>query len=85
MFFVNLFSGFFALLIGNAAAGLAGGLAGSLAFAAAAVLCAGAEITGLDGLDMFHGTTSVFININIIYYITLSAKINRNLQFGVRY
>ena len=46
--------GAFALLVSNAAAGLACGLAGSLAFAAAAVLLACAEIAGLDGLDVFH-------------------------------
>ena len=44
----------FALLVRNAAAGLARGLAGRLAFAAAAVLRALAEIAGLQGLDMFH-------------------------------
>ena len=44
-----------ALLVGNAAAGLAGGLAGGLAFAAAAVLGAVTQVTGLDGLDVFHG------------------------------
>ena len=44
-----------ALLVGNAAAGLAGGLAGGLAFAAAAVLGAVTQVTGLDGLDVLHG------------------------------
>ena len=43
-----------ALLISNAAAGLASGLAGSLALAAAAVLSAVAQVTGLNSLDMFH-------------------------------
>ena len=43
-----------ALLIGDAAAGLAGGLAGSLAFAATAILRALAQIAGLNGLNMFH-------------------------------
>ena len=42
----------FALLVGNAAAGLAGRLAGSLALAAAALHFA--QIAGLDGLDMLH-------------------------------
>ena len=41
-------------LVGNAAAGLASGLAGSLALAAAAVLGAVAQVTGLEGLDVFH-------------------------------
>ena len=49
-----------ALLISNAAAGLASGLAGSLALAAAAVLGAVAQVLGLDGLDMLHGFTSLF-------------------------
>ena len=44
----------FALLIGNAAAGLAGALARGLALAAAAVLGAGAQITRLQGLDPGH-------------------------------
>jgi len=46
-----------ALLICDATAGLAGGLTGSLALAATAVLGAVAQITGLDGLDVFHGFT----------------------------
>ena len=46
-----------ALLVCNAAAGLASRLAGGLAFAAAAVLSAVAEIAGLEGLDMLHGFT----------------------------
>ena len=50
--------GAFALLVGDAAAGLAGRLAGSLAFAAAAVLCAFAQVTGFDGQNVFHGSTS---------------------------
>ena len=49
--------GVLALLVCNAAAGLAGRLAGSLAFAAAAVLGAVAQVTGFDGLDMFHSFT----------------------------
>ena len=43
-----------ALLIGDAAAGLASGLAGSLALAATAVLSTVAKITGLDSLNMLH-------------------------------
>ena len=43
-----------ALLICNAAAGLACGLAGSLALAAAALLCAFAKIAGLNRLDVTH-------------------------------
>ena len=45
----------FALLVSNAAAGLASRLAGGLALAAAAVLGALAQIPGLQGLDMSHG------------------------------
>ena len=48
------FLGALALLVCNTAAGLAGRLTGSLALAAATVLCALAQITGLDGLDMLH-------------------------------
>jgi hypothetical protein len=59
----------FALLIGDAAAGLASGLAGSLAFAATAVLGACTEIFGLDGLDTLHVDAS--ITLNLIHYITL--------------
>ena len=44
-----------ALLVSNAAAGLASRLAGGLAFAAAAVLSAVAQVAGFNGLDMFHG------------------------------
>ena len=43
-----------ALLICNTTTGLAGRLAGSLALAAATVLCALAQIAGLNGLDMLH-------------------------------
>ena len=46
-----------ALLVGDAAAGLAGRLAGGLALAAAAVLGAVAQVAGLDGLDMLHNFT----------------------------
>ena len=46
--------GALALLIGNAAAGLASRLAGSLALAASAVLCALAKVLGLNSLDMLH-------------------------------
>jgi hypothetical protein len=49
-----LLSLFLALLIGNAAAGLAGRLTGSLAFAAAALLGALAKITGIQSLNMLH-------------------------------
>ena len=49
------FLGALALLICDAAAGLAGRLAGSLAFAATAILRAITQIAGLDGLDMLHG------------------------------
>ena len=50
----ELLLGVFALLVSDAAAGLASGLARSLAFAAAAVLCAVAEVASLESLDMFH-------------------------------
>ena len=43
-----------ALLISDAAAGLASRLAGSLALAASAVLCAVAQVTSFDGFNMLH-------------------------------
>ena len=43
-----------ALLICDTAAGLASRLARGLALAATAVLCAVAQVTGLQGFDMFH-------------------------------
>ena len=43
-----------ALLVGNAARGLASGLARGLALAATAVLCALAKVASLDGFDMLH-------------------------------
>ena len=44
----------FALLVGNAAAGLASGLARGLAFTAAAVLGAGAEVLGFQSLNLHN-------------------------------
>ena len=48
------FFGVFALLISDAAAGLASGLARSLAFTASTVLCAFAKVSCFDGFDMLH-------------------------------
>ena len=47
----------FAVLVCDTAAGLASGLARGLAFAAAAVLCALAEVAGVQSFDMFHTVT----------------------------
>jgi hypothetical protein len=58
-----------ASLVGNAAAGLASGLAGSLALAAAAVLGALAQVTGLNGLNVFHGSTSIKKFLKIIAHL----------------
>ncbi len=44
----------FALLIGNAAAGLASGLARGLALTTTAVLCTLAQVTSFDSLNVFH-------------------------------
>ena len=52
--FISLLALVFALLVSDAAAGLASGLAGSLAFAAAAILCAVAEVASFESLDMLH-------------------------------
>jgi len=49
--------GVLALLVCNAAAGLASRLAGGLALTTAAVLGTVAQITSLDGLNMFHSFT----------------------------
>ena len=51
-----------ALLISNAAAGLASGLAGSLALAAAAVLGALAHVAGFKSLDSLHNRDLQFSN-----------------------
>ena len=55
---LQLLAGALALLISDAAAGLASRLAGSLAFAAATVLCALAKVLCVDCLNMLHGETS---------------------------
>ena len=47
---------FLALLVGNGARGLTGGLAGGLALPTAAILSAGTQVPGLNGLDSFHNT-----------------------------
>ena len=58
-----------ALLVGDAAAGLASGLAGSLALAAAAVLRALAQIAGLNGLDMLHNSNlHIKLPINVTIF-----------------
>ena len=62
--------GALALLVRDAAAGLASRLAGSLALAAATLLCALAQVAGLNGLDMLHdGITSVKNTVCIIAQI----------------
>ena len=48
-----------ALLVSDAAAGLASRLARGLAFAASAILCALAKVLGFNSLDVFHINTSV--------------------------
>jgi hypothetical protein len=60
-----------ALLVRNAAAGLAGRLAGGLALAASAVTSAVAKITGFQGDNMlqFHRGS---LQINIAFYTIIS-------------
>ena len=58
----------FALLVCDAAAGLASRLAGSLALAASAVLCAVAQVTSLNGFNMLH--CDVLRKTKILYYST---------------
>jgi hypothetical protein len=50
-----------AVLVGDAAAGLAGGLARGLALAAAAVLGALAEVAGLKGGDLDHDLPPLYL------------------------
>ena len=57
---IELLLGLFALLISDAAAGLASGLARGLALAAAAVLRAVAQITGIERLN--HGKFPPYID-----------------------
>ena len=62
--------GALALLVSDTAAGLASRLAGSLALAAAALLCALAKVTGLNGLDVLHDG---YLHKNsTVYYSTKS-------------
>ena len=61
-----------ALLVCNAAAGLASRLAGGLALATTAVLSTVAQVASLNGLDMFHGFTFYFE----IYAISLAQSIS---------
>ena len=59
-----------ALLVGNAAAGLASRLAGSLALAATAVLGALAQVLGLQSLDVLHKDTLLFAGfLSIVAYL----------------
>ena len=52
-----------ALLIGDAAAGLAGRLARGLALAAAALLGALAQVAALDGLNSLHDRVTPFCSL----------------------
>ena len=63
-----------ALLISNAAAGLASGLAGSLALAAAAVLGAVAQVLGLQSLNALHKESPSYL-FDFIHYSTVKKKI----------
>ena len=63
-----------AFLICNTAAGLAGGLTGCLALAAAAVLCAVAQIAGLNGLNMFHDMLLCEICIRYMHYYSTGCR-----------
>jgi hypothetical protein len=59
--------GVLALLVGDAAAGLACGLAGSLALAAAAVFRAFAEIARIERHNMFAFHVQI-LPMNLIFY-----------------
>ena len=65
-----------ALLVSDTAAGLASGLARGLALAAAAVGSAFAQVTGLEGLDVFHGLyLHLFFGFSPIYHICVILSI----------
>ena len=59
--------GALALLVRDTAAGLASRLAGSLALAAATLLCALAQVAGLNGLDMLHDRITSIKNTTVYY------------------
>ena len=61
-----------ALLVCNAAAGLASRLAGGLALAATAVLSAVTQVASLDSLDVFHIFTFRFYEI---YGVSLARSV----------
>ena len=63
--------GVLALLVCDAAAGLASGLAGGLALTTTTVLSAVAQVASLNSLDMFHNFTFHFE----IYAISLTQPI----------
>ena len=66
-----------ALLICNAAAGLASRLARGLAFAAAAVLCARAKVAGLKSLDVLHGIHPPFFVFSFCSIAQTAIKVNK--------
>ena len=73
IFYQQLLVAVFALLVGDAAAGLASGLARSLALTAAAVLGAVAEVASFDGNDMLHdGYLHKFNRIHISIFFSNS-------------
>ena len=66
-----------ALLICDAAAGLASRLAGSLAFAATAILRALTQIAGLDGLDVFHSSN---LHKNVLLDVIIFAAQSQHME-----
>ena len=82
--FLLAFLGALALLICDAAAGLASGLARSLALAATAVLSAVAKIAGLDRLDMLHDSNlRWFLLIDNSLYHSSSQKSIPNKKISI--
>ena len=71
-----------ALLVSNAAAGLASRLARGLALATAAVLCALAKVASLDSLDMLHYSILQRISFAIVLYNFLFIKSIGDLQIA---
>ena len=73
-----LFLGVLALLVSDAAAGLASRLARGLAFAATAVLCAFAKVTSFNGLNMLHNGNPPNNEFTTYIIAHFFAKVNNN-------
>ena len=76
----------FALLVSNAARGLASGLAGSLAFAATAVFNSLLDIFGFNSFDSLHGVIlPIENNVFTLYTVTQICKVVKRKSERSRY